>query len=103
MVASLSEGVIEGCCVGEPWNSRAVESGVGCIAVFGAEISRCAPDKVLALRDETVSDDPDTIHRLLRAYEVAARWCQDPDNHGNLPHILPHPPYLAAAPQTLFH
>jgi ABC-type nitrate/sulfonate/bicarbonate transport system substrate-binding protein len=100
MVANLSEGVIEGCCVGEPWNSRAVESGVGCIAVFGAEISRCAPDKVLALRDETVSDDPDTIHRLLRAYEVAARWCQDPDNHGNLAHMLAQPQYLGVAPKS---
>ena len=91
MVASLSEGVIEGCCVGEPWNSRAVESGVGSIAVFGAEISRWAPDKVLALRDEMVSKEPDAIHRLLRAYKMAARWCQDRENHGNLAHMLGQP------------
>jgi len=103
MVASLSEGIIEGCCVGEPWNSRAVESGVGCIAVFGAEISRCAPDKVLALRDETVSEDPDTIYRLLRAYAVAARWCQNPDNHGNLAHMLAQPQYLGVAPKTVLN
>jgi ABC-type nitrate/sulfonate/bicarbonate transport system substrate-binding protein len=103
MVASLSEGVIEGCCVGEPWNSRAVESGVGSIAVFGAEISRWAPDKVLALRDETVSKEPDAIHRLLRAYKMAARWCQDPENHGNLSHMLAQPQYLGVAPKTVLN
>jgi len=101
MVASLSEGVIEGCCVGEPWNSRAVESGVGSIVVFGAEIARSAPDKVLALRDETLSQEPDAIHRLLRTYALAARWCQDRENHANLAHMLAQPQYLNVAPKTV--
>jgi len=103
MVANLSEGVIEGCCVGEPWNSRAVESGVGCIVVFGTEISRAAPDKVLALRDETVSQDMDAIHRLLRTYRLAAHWCQDPGNHANLAHMLAQPQYLNVAPKTVMN
>ena len=103
MVAGLSEGVIEGCCVGEPWNSRAVESGVGSIVVFGAEIARSAPDKVLALRDETVSQETDAIHRLLRTYSVAARWCQDRNNHANLAHMLAQPQYLNVAPKTVMN
>jgi two-component system, oxyanion-binding sensor len=103
MVARLSEGEIEGCCVGEPWNSRAVESGVGSIVVFGSEISRCAPDKVLALRNETVSGDAESIHRLLRAYQVAARWCQDSGNHANLAHMLAQPQYLNVAPKTVLN
>jgi NitT/TauT family transport system ATP-binding protein len=103
MVARLSEGEIEGCCVGEPWNSRAVESGVGSIVVFGSEISRCAPDKVLALRSETVSGEPETIHRLLRAYQVAARWCQDSGNHANLANMLAQPQYLNVAPKTVLN
>jgi two-component system, oxyanion-binding sensor len=103
MVARLSEGEIEGCCVGEPWNSRAVESGVGSIVVFGSEISRCAPDKVLALRNETVANEPEAIHRLLRAYQAAARWCQDRGNHANLAHMLAQPEYLNVAPKTVLN
>ena len=103
MVTNLSEGVIEGCCVGEPWNSRAVESGVGSIVVFGAEIARSAPDKVLALRDETVSAQGDAIHRLLKTYSQAARWCQDGDNHANLAHMLAQPQYLNVAPKTVMN
>jgi len=103
MVARLSEGDIEGCSVGEPWNSRAVESGVGSIVVFGSEIARCAPDKVLALRSETVASAPDAIYRLLRTYQIAARWCQDPGNHANLAHMLAQPEYLNVAPKTVLN
>jgi len=103
MVANLSEGVIEGCCVGEPWNSRAVESGVGSIVVFGAEISRCAPDKVLALRDEMAAKEPEMVDRLLRAYRVAARWCQNRENHANLAHMLAQPQYINVAPKTVLN
>jgi NitT/TauT family transport system ATP-binding protein len=103
MVANLSEGVIEGCCVGEPWNSRAVESGVGSIVVFGAEISRCAPDKVLALRDEMAAKEPEAVHRLLRAYRAAARWCQNRENHANLAHMLAQPQYINVAPKTVLN
>jgi ABC-type nitrate/sulfonate/bicarbonate transport system substrate-binding protein len=103
MVARLSEGEIEGCSVGEPWNSRAVESGVGSIVVFGSEISRCAPDKVLALRSETVASEPDSIYRLLRTYQIAARWCQDPGNHANLARMLAQPEYLNVAPKTVLN
>lgn len=103
MVARLSEGEIEGCCVGEPWNSRAVESGVGSIVVFGSEISRCAPDKVFALRNETVAENPESIHRLLRTYQLAARWCQDSSNHANLANMLAQPEYLNVAPKTVLN
>jgi len=103
MVANLSEGVIEGCCVGEPWNSRAVESGVGSIVVFGAEISRCAFDKVLALRDEMAAKEPEAVHRLLRAYRSAARWCQNRENHANLAHMLAQPQYINVAPKTVLN
>jgi len=103
MVASLSEGIIEGCCVGEPWNSRAVESGVGSIVVFGAEISRYAPDKVLALRDGVAAAENETVHRLLRAYKTAAHWCQDRENHRNLAQMLAQPEYLGVAPKTVLN
>ncbi|HKY18061.1 MAG TPA: CmpA/NrtA family ABC transporter substrate-binding protein [Rhizomicrobium sp.] len=103
MVANLSEGVIDGCCVGEPWNSRAVESGVGSIVAFGADISRCAPDKVLALRDTMAAQEPEAIYRLLRAYRAAAHWCQDRENHGNLAHMLSQPQYLGVAPKTVLN
>jgi len=76
---------------------------VGSIVVFGAEISRCAPDKVLALRDEMAAKEPEAVHRLLRAYRSAARWCQNRENHANLAHMLAQPQYINVAPKTVLN
>ena len=100
MGQSLKDGHIEGYCVGEPWNSRAVESGVGCIAAFGAEIARRAPDKVLAMPASSAERDPESTARLIRACRNAARWCADAGNHGNLAKLLSEPKYLNVAPRT---
>jgi ABC-type nitrate/sulfonate/bicarbonate transport system substrate-binding protein len=103
MVENLSSGVIQGYCVGEPWNSRAVENGVGCIVVFGSELNRFAPDKVLALRDGLTRENTGVVEKLLRAYKGAAAWCGDPTNRGNLAQILARPEYLNVAPKTVLN
>ena len=103
MVENLSSGVIEGYCVGEPWNSRAVENGVGCILVFGSELNRFAPDKVLAMRQELIQENTGGVTKLLRAYKGAADWCGDPANRGNLAQILSRPEYLNVAPKTVLN
>lgn len=103
MVAGLSEGIIDGCCVGEPWNTRAVENGVGAIVAFGSEIARGAPDKVLALRETMVTQDRGAVEALLRAYQKAALWCGDPQNHRNLAQIMAQPEYLGVSPKTVLN
>ena len=51
MVDSLAQGIIDGFCVGEPWNSIAVEHGSGVLATTGALVWNGAPEKVLAVID----------------------------------------------------
>ena len=50
MVESLASGHVDGFCVGAPWNSVAVDLGVGNILHFGCEIMARVSEKVLALR-----------------------------------------------------
>src|SRR4030095_3073179 len=50
MVESLAIGHVDAFCVGAPWNSVAVDLGVGCILHFSCEILAHAAEKVLALR-----------------------------------------------------
>lgn len=103
MVENLSNGTIEGYCVGEPWNSRAVENGVGCIVAFGSDLNRLAPDKVLAIREGLVRENTGAVGKLLRAYKAAAAWCGEPANRGNLAQILSRPEYLNVAPKTVLN
>jgi NitT/TauT family transport system ATP-binding protein len=103
MVENLISGAIDGYCVGEPWNSRAVESGAGSIAVFGSELNRFAPDKVLVLREAVVQNEGEAVLRLVRAYKAAATWCGDPGNRANLSRILSRSEYLNVAPKTILN
>jgi NitT/TauT family transport system ATP-binding protein len=103
MVENLSNGAIEGYCVGEPWNSRAVENGIGCILAFGSELNRLAPDKVLAIRESLIRENTGAVGKLLRAYKAAAQWCGEPANRGNLAQILSRPDYLNVAPKTVLN
>ncbi len=50
MVDSLASGHVEGFCVGAPWNSVAVDLGIGRILHFVSDILARAAEKVLALR-----------------------------------------------------
>src|ERR1019366_4359180 len=52
MVANLKAGNLDGFCVGEPWNSVAVQSRVGWIAATSSELDSQHPEKVLMVRGD---------------------------------------------------
>ena len=58
MVESLASGHVDGFCVGAPWNSVAVELGVGRILHFGSDIIARASEKVLAMREHGSTEAP---------------------------------------------
>src|SRR5690606_16763844 len=64
---ALKTGVIEGYCVGEPWNSVGVESGVGRIATVKAAIWRSSPEKVLGTTERWAATNPEALAALIRA------------------------------------
>ncbi|MDP2409704.1 MAG: CmpA/NrtA family ABC transporter substrate-binding protein [Pseudolabrys sp.] len=81
MVDSLTSGHVDGFCVGAPWNSVAVDSGVGRILHFGCEIQARVTEKVFAVRQRWADDNPDTLAALIRALAAAANFVED---HANL-------------------
>ena len=46
MVRNIAAQNIDGCCVGEPWNSMAVEEGLGWCPATSVEIANGYPEKV---------------------------------------------------------
>ncbi len=93
---ALASGEVDGICVGEPWNSIAVDRGVGRIALVTAQVWRRGVEKVLAMRTETVDADPDRARRLVRALHAAAAHFIDPDTRAESAAILARPAYLDA-------
>ena len=88
MNEELSEGRIDGFCAGEPWNSLAVEAGLGAIVAVKSALWRQGPDKVLGLRADFAEARPETLRRLLRALHAAAAFASAPENHERLAGVL---------------
>lgn len=80
MVDSLAEGVIDGYCVGEPWNTVAVNKGVGRIVAAGCEVWPMAPEKVLCVTRRWHQNHPATHLRLRLALMLAGNWLKEEGN-----------------------
>jgi ABC-type nitrate/sulfonate/bicarbonate transport system substrate-binding protein len=80
MVANLDQGLIDGFCVGAPWNAVAAEAGVGEIVVTKSRIWHNGPEKVLGVRSSWADAHPRTLRALIRALVEAARWVEQPEN-----------------------
>ena len=101
LVDALREGQVDGFCVGEPWNSLAVEVGVGTIATTTQAIWRLSPEKVLGCRADWAERHPEQLAGLIRAIYKAAQWCEQPEHHAELATLLAQPRYVGAPTDVL--
>ena len=100
---ALASQEVDGICVGEPWNSVAVERGVGRIVLVTAQIWRRGVEKVLAMPTKRLDDDREKIERLVRALHFAAKHFIDPDNWEANANILARSEYLDGSAKLINH
>jgi two-component system, oxyanion-binding sensor len=101
LVDALRAGQIDGFCVGEPWNSVAVNAGVGTIITVTTAIWPLSPEKVLGCRMEWAERHPKQLAALLRALYRASLWCENPENHADLATLLSQPKFVGAPAELL--
>jgi NitT/TauT family transport system ATP-binding protein len=88
MVDSLASGHVDAFCVGAPWNSIAVDLGIGHILHFVADILERAAEKVLAVRERWAETNASTLAALVRAHAAAADFIEEPGNQAEASHLL---------------
>jgi nitrate/nitrite transport system substrate-binding protein len=74
MVANMRVGNMDGYCVGEPWNHRAIIDGIGVTATTTQDIWRDHPEKALGTTGEFVKKYPNTSRAVVMAILEAGRW-----------------------------
>ena len=74
MVANMRIGNMDGFCVGEPWNQRAIMDGIGMTAVTTQDIWKDHPEKVLGTTAEYVQKNPNTCRAVTAAILEASKW-----------------------------
>ncbi len=101
MADSLRKGQIDGYCVGEPWNARAVEEGIGRVLIASCNIWNNHPEKVFAVTRDWAEHHPNTHQAILIALLEAARWLDEPENRPEAANILARREYVNARPELL--
>ena len=101
MVESLANKHVEGFCVGAPWNSVAVDLGIGFILHFVSDILASAAEKVLAVRNTWAQEHPDMLAALVRAHGRAANFVEDAANRDEVCALLARPHRIGVAPEVV--
>ncbi|MGA9382218.1 MAG: nitrate ABC transporter ATP-binding protein [Phormidium sp.] len=97
MVANLKAGNIDGYCVGEPWNSRAVQEKLGYVIATDLDIWAGHPEKVLGMREDWVNENPHTHIALVKAMLEACEYCDDRRHREEILGLICRPQYVGSA------
>ena len=74
MVANMRVGNMDGFCVGEPWNHRAIIDGIGVTATTTQDVWKDHPEKVLGTTAEFCQKYPNTARAVTAAILEAGKW-----------------------------
>ena len=74
MVANMRVGNMDGYCVGEPWNHRAIADGIGITAATTQDIWKDHPEKALGTTSDFAKKNPNTCRAVMAAIMEAGRW-----------------------------
>ncbi len=97
MVSNLKAGNIDGYCVGEPWNSRAVNEGHGFVVATDLDLFPGHIEKVLGVREEWANKYPQTHLALVKALLEACQYCDDPRNREEIVGLLAQDQYVGSS------
>lgn len=85
---NLQAGTIDGYCAGEPWNTLAVQAGIGWCPEVSARIAPGHPEKGLVCGEHFLTRHPDEAVRLTAAVLKGCRLCDDPQRRRELLPLL---------------
>lgn len=102
MVSNMQAGNIEGYCVGEPWNERAVMAKMGSALITNYDIWNNNPEKVLQVTEEFAKKYPETSQAMIKAIIEASQWLDDSwENRKEAAKILAKKEYVNAPVDVL--
>ena len=94
MVANMKIGKMDGFCVGEPWNARAIADKIGFTSVTTQDLWRDHPEKVCAFTAEFAEKNPKSVKACLKALHEASVWLDDMSNRPEQCELVSKPTYI---------
>jgi len=94
MVTNMKVGKMDGFCVGEPWNARAIADGIGYTVTTTQQIWPDHPEKVLAFTAEFAEENPRTVQAVMRAVIEASQYIDKLENRPHVAEVVSRPQYI---------
>ncbi|MBM3727553.1 MAG: ABC transporter substrate-binding protein [Acidobacteria bacterium] len=94
MVANMKVGKMDGYCVGEPWNLRAISDRVGYTVISTQKIWPDHPEKVCAFTDEFAARNPKTVKAVLKALHLSSEYLDKMENRPHAAEVISRPAYI---------
>lgn len=91
---AFTAGEIDGSCVGEPWNSLAVEREAAVIIATTSQIWSRGVEKLLAFRTAVLEERREEVEALLRALHAAGAAAVDPGQREEVATLLARDEYV---------
>jgi len=88
MVANMRVDKMDGYCVGEPWNARAIHDRIGFTAVTSQDIWQDHPEKVLGTTLAFVQKYPNTARAMIAALLDASKYIDTMANRSEVARII---------------
>lgn len=101
MVANMQVGKMDGFCVGEPWNAKALNDDIGFTAINTQAIWKDHPEKVCAFTEAFAAKNPNTVKAVLKALHEASVWLDKMENRPEQAKIVSATSYINCPPELI--
>ncbi len=101
MVANMKVGKMDGFCVGEPWNLRAIQDNIGYTVTTTQAMWKDHPEKVCAFTEEFAMKNPRTVKAVLKALHLASVDLDKMENRAKFAEVIARPSYINTTPAAI--
>ncbi len=101
MVANMKVDKMDGFCVGEPWNVRAIQDGIGYTVTTTQAMWKDHPEKVCAFTEEFAAKNPKTVKAVLKALHLASVDLDKMENRPKYAEVVARPTYINTTPDAI--
>jgi nitrate/nitrite transport system substrate-binding protein len=101
MVANMKVDKMDGFCVGEPWNNRAISDGIGYTVTTTQKMWKDHPEKVCAFTEEFAAKNPKSVKAALKALHLASEYLDKMENRRSAADVISRASYINCPPEII--
>jgi nitrate/nitrite transport system substrate-binding protein len=94
MVANMKVDKMDGFCVGEPWNLRAIADNIGYTVITTQQMWPDHPEKVCAFTEEFATKNPRTVTAILKGLHLSSEYIDKMENRPHVADVISQASYI---------